>query len=249
MTRNSTPIVTGRSGRSQVRYQKVLHEDDPRFDPAFDLYEKAFHADERVSRAGFLNLLRRKRLGALSPSNAHLIVALKDDVVVGMGSGRYIASVNIGYIAYLVVDPDHGHQRIGPGIRNHLITAFRHDSELNGQPRLDAVVGEVREDNRWLKILSGRGQVMVLDVVYEQPRLSPEQSRVSLVLYYQPLYPMPDSLPVPYVIKVVRALYREIYGMDNPEERPVFRDFLRRLKGRDVVRHRPLRSPKPARDA
>ena len=235
----------GRSPRSMVRYRKVLHEADPLFEPAFTLYETAFPPEERMARSAFVEIMRRKRLGQLSPSNFHLIVTIKDGKVVGMGSGRYIASSNIGYVSYLVVHPDHGGQRLGPNIRNHLITSYKHDAELNGYERLDAVVGEVQAANRWLRILAGRGQVMVLDIDYEQPRLGPEMDRVPLVLYYQPLYPMPESLPVEEVIKIVRSLYREVYRMDDPDDRPVFQEFLKKLAGRRTIAHRSLKPRHP----
>jgi len=235
----------GRSARSVVRYRKVLHEADPLFEPAFALYKSAFPPEERMGKTAFVEIMKRKRLGQLSPSNFHLIVAIKEGRVVGMGSGRYIASANIGYVSYLVVDPAHSGQRLGPGIRNHLITSYRHDAELNGYDRLDAVVGEVQADNRWLRILAGRGQVMVLDIDYEQPRLGPDMERVPLVLYYQPLYPMPESLPVQEVVKLVRALYLEVYRMEEPESRPVFQEFLKKLEGRDRIGHRPLKHRHP----
>jgi len=228
-----------------VTYRTVLHEEDPCFEPAFALYERTFPEKERTSREAFVRVLRESRLGRIAPSNFHMIVALMGDRVVGMGSGRYLASSNVGYIAYLVVDPAHTGMRIGPGIRNHLIKAFRHDGEMHGEP-LKGVIGEVEEQNRWLRILSGRGQVMVLDVDYEQPALGTDLGRVPLMLYLQPSGPVPAELPAEEVIAIVRSLYQEVYYMDRPEERKVFQDFVRRLDGMTRIGHRRL-SRKPSK--
>lgn len=236
--RSSQPV------RPHVRYHKLMHEHDQTFEAAFALYERTFPAEERTTREAFIRQLRKKRLGQLAPSNFHCIVALKEGMVVGMGCGSYLASANLGYVSYLVVEPEHTKQRLGPNIRNHLITAYKHDAELNGHERLEAIVGEVRADNRWLRILSGRGQVMALDIEYEQPRLRSGLERVPLVLYYQPVQEMPKSLPAAKVRAIVEALYKEIYKMEDPMERPVFRDFIRQLEGRSSIGHKQLKHGK-----
>lgn len=228
------------SGGKRLRYHRVLHEEDPHFEPAFALYSGTFPPEERTTREAFMKIMRRGRLGHLSPSSFHMIVALLKDRVVGMGTGRYLSSANIGYVAYLAVDPGHKGRRIGPGIRNHLISAFRHDAELTGSG-LRAVIGEVEHTNRWLRILAGRGRVMALDIDYEQPRLGPHLTRVPLVLYYQPMGEMPEFLEAEDVARIVAALYREVYLMENPEERPVYRNFLERLRGRDRIGHRRIK--------
>jgi len=229
-----------RDSRKRIRYHNLLHEKDPRFDPAFALYERTFPPEERSSRRQFQQTLELKRHGRLWPSNYHMIAAILDDQVVGMGSGRYIAPANIGYVAYLVVDPAFGRRRIGPAIRNHLITAFKHDAQLAGHDALEASVGEVHEENRWLRILSGRGQVIALDIDYEQPALKSSLSPVSLVLYYQPMGPVPAPLPSEIVRRIVTGLWREVYFIDEPEKHPTCRAFLDRLSKMKTVGHRRL---------
>ncbi len=230
--------------RRRVRYHNILHEKDPRFEAAFDLYEQTFPREERSTREQFHQTLLSKRLGRLWPSSYHMIAASLDDKVVGMGSGRYMASANIGYVAYLVVRPDHGRRRIGPTIRNHLITAFKHDAQLAGHERLEAVVGEVHHDNRWLKILAGRGQVIALDIDYRQPPLKDGLEEVDLVLYYQPMGPVPEALSAARVREIVQALFREVYFMKDPDSHPTFRAFVGKLEGRHVVGHRRLTAPR-----
>jgi hypothetical protein len=138
-------------------------------------------------------------------------------------------------IGYLAVSPAARSCGIGPRLRAKLRSLFRRDArEICGQP-LQAVVGEVRRDNPWLKTLVRRDRVLALDFTYVQPRLHRDEHPVPLVLYYESLDRVRRRLPAALVRKLLYTTWRRIYRIPRPMARPEFRRMLADLAARSSV--------------
>jgi hypothetical protein len=102
---------------------------------------------------------------------------------------------------------------------------------IAGRP-LEAIIGEVRPDNPWLRHLVRREQAIALDFPYFQPSLGRKKKDVALVLYYQPIARQRSSLSAAELRRLLYTMWRRSYRVARPLTKPVFRRMLDSLKGR-----------------
>jgi len=112
-----------------------------------------------------------------------------------------------------------------------------------GHRSLGAIVGEVREDNPWLRYLVRREGAIALDFTYFQPSLGGGRKAVPLVMYYQPLVRPRRSLGSDELRKLLYTMWRRAYRVARPLRHPEFRRMLRSLAGRRRVGQRALPPP------
>jgi hypothetical protein len=174
-----------------------------------------------------------ERVGGLWTDTAwHLFVAERGGEVIGLCSGTYVGNVNIGVVGYLVSTAASRGSGIGTRLRNRLRRAFQQDAKrLIGKP-LAGIIGEVSETNPWLARLSRDPHVLVLDVDYYQPRLHATDDPSPFVLYYESMGRVRRSMPAAELRRLLYAIWRRVYRVRRPLERPAFNAMLRSLDGR-----------------
>lgn len=215
-----------------------MRASDPALAQAHRLLAAALPPHEVVPRREWREALAERSAGVWSDLRWHLLVAERMGRVLGMTSGTFLGSVEVGMIGYLALDPVLRGRGIGARLRTRLRSRFERDAaEFRGRP-LAAVVGEVDPDNPWLHYLMSRRGALALDLPYCQPPLRTGEPPHPLVLYYQPLHGRPRSLPVAEVRRLLFAIWRRLYRVARPLQHPVFRRMLRSLQGRTRVRSR-----------
>lgn len=183
----------------------------------------------------WLGSMKEKSLGVLTDLSWHLIVAEQKGKVVGFTSGAYLGNVNVGVVGYLATVPDVRAQGVGTVLRNRLRLLIRRDARrIAGRP-LDAIIGEVAATNPWLRTLARRKNVLVLDFPYYQPRLYPGDKASPFVLYYESLQRTRTRLPSAELRRILYAVWRRLYRVSRPLERPAFRIMLRALDKRRTI--------------
>jgi hypothetical protein len=226
----------------RLRIREIRTEDDPAFGRAYRLLAKLFPAAERMPRRAWAEVMQERNAGVWTDQNWHLFVAEYGRRIIGAASGAYLGNVNIGLVGYVAVTEGARTHGIGPRLRLALRLAFQRDAlRLAGRP-LEAMVGEVHGDNRWLRRLVHHGAI-ALDVPYFQPSLRRGGDDVPLVLYYQPLRVPRRSLPAADVRRLLYAIWRRAYRVPKPLGHPAFRRMLRALEGRERVGQRALEPP------
>lgn len=219
-------------GKGKTRIREVRAASDPAFRPAHRLLAASLPAGEVVSIREWRHTLAERSAGVWADQCWHLLVAERGGRVLGMTSGTYLGSLNIGMIGYLVLHPLLRKQGIGPRLRNRLRERFERDALAERGGALTAIVGEVDAANPWLLNLMRRAGALALDLVYYQPSLRADDTPSPLVLYYQPLTRPRKSLPVDEVRRLIYAIWRRLYRIAKPLQRPAFRLMLRSLRGR-----------------
>ncbi|HSE66238.1 MAG TPA: GNAT family N-acetyltransferase [Gemmatimonadales bacterium] len=222
-------------GAGRTRIREVLATRDPAFRPAHRLLAASLPAGEVVSIREWRHTLAERSAGVWTDQCWHLLVAERGGRVLGMTSGTYLGSHNVGMIGYLVLHPSLRKQGIGPRLRNRLRTCFERDARATRGEPLTAIVGEVDAANPWLLNLMRRAGALALDFPYYQPSLRAEDPPSPLVLYYQPLTRPRRFLPVDEVRRLIYAIWRRLYRIAKPLQRPAFRLMLRSLRGRRRV--------------
>lgn len=228
------------ASRAVTTIREIVDPGDPALRPAYALLTRTFHRSERVALREWIGSLRERASGLTSDVAWHLLVAEHRGKVVGLASGTYLGNVNLGVIGYLAMSPAVRSKGIGTRLRARLRQRFARDAErLAGRP-LAAIIGEVSETNPWLRTLSGRPAVLVLDFPYYQPRLSDDDDPSPFLLYYESMGAPRTRLAVGELKRILYTVWRRIYRVSRPLDRPAFRLMLRSLNGRRTVGRRRL---------
>jgi hypothetical protein len=218
-----------------LRIREIASERDPALRGAYRLLRRTFPPKELVPLSEMQNSLREREAGVLTDLRWHMLVAMRGDEVVGVGSGTYLGSLNVGTIGYLTVAPGERTGGLGARVRARLRKAFEQDALTIRGESLTALVGEVEADNPWLDYLVRRRGALALDLPYLQPEVRADREPVPLVLYYQPLRRSVKRLPVTTVRQLIFALWRRGYRIAAPMRDARFRRMLRALDGRRSV--------------
>ncbi|HUG52942.1 MAG TPA: GNAT family N-acetyltransferase [Vicinamibacteria bacterium] len=219
--------------RGGPRIREIVSPSDPAFVRAHTLLRRSFEPSELVSREAWKEVLREREEGLTTDTAWHLLVAEDKGRVVGAASGNYVGSLNVGLVGYVVIEPSVQARGLGSRLRRRLRLRFERDARrMRGRP-LEAIVGEVRADNPWLRHLVTREGAIALDFPYFQPSLGGRHGRtVPLVLYYQPLARRRTWLGAAEVRRLLYGLWRRPYRVSRPLARPAFQRMLASLEGR-----------------
>ncbi len=216
-------------------FREVIDPTDPALLQAHTLLRRAFHKTELVSRSEWQESLSERDAGLWSDSQWHILVAELEGEVIGVASGTYLGNINIGVIGYLAVSARARGFGVGPRLRKRLRTLFVRDARrIHGAP-LEAIVGEVRPDNPWLRTLTRQESVLALDFDYLQPDLHRSGQPVPLVLYYESLTRIRRRLPTALLRRILYTTWRRIYRIARPMSHAPFRRMLAGLKGRKTI--------------
>ncbi|HEX9565341.1 MAG TPA: GNAT family N-acetyltransferase [Gemmatimonadaceae bacterium] len=227
-----------RDGILTVR--EITAPDDVALRPAYALLRKTFPPTERVPIHEWRDTLREREAGLWTDLAWHLFVAERNGKVLGLASGTYVGNVNLGVIGYLAASPEARGLGTGTRLRVHLRAAFQRDAKRLTGESLAGILGEVSKTNPWLAHLSRNPRVLILDLEYFQPRLYPSDEPSPFVLYYESTDGPRRSIPVSELKRILYAVWRRVYRVRRPLERPAFRAMLRSLQGRRTVGRRPL---------
>lgn len=226
----------------RVRVRPVRDAADPALVAAHRLFRAEFEEAELVELKDWRNLLRERSAGLWTDLDWHLLVAERAGRVIAAGTGMYLGNVNVGIIGYIAVLPGARSRGLGPRLRAALRRAFQRDAARIRRRPLDGLVGEVREDNPWLRHLVRRERAIALDFPYFQPSIRGRRP-VPLVLYYQPLTTARRFLPAAFVRRLLYTMWRRPYRVAHPLSRRAFRTMMRALDGRGRIGQRELPPP------
>lgn len=231
--RQRRPSLPPRPPRTTIR--EITNSDDPALRRVYALLTRSFHHKERVTLREWRDSLREKASELPLDTAWHLLVAERAEQVVGLASGTYLGNVNLGVIGYLAMVPSLRSLGIGTRLRSRLRAVFARDAIRQGQPGLKGIIGEVNANNPWLERLSLRPAVLVLDFIYYQPRLHVEHKPSPYVLYYESMQAPRARIPVGELQRILYTVWRRVYRVSRPLERPAFRAMLHELKNRRFV--------------
>lgn len=216
-------------------YREVVKPTDRVLPKVHDLIRRNFPPNELVGRSEWRASLREREAGLWSDSRWHLVIAEHNGAVIGVASGTYLGNVNVGVVGYLAVSPAARGFGVGPRLRAKLRSLFREDAKAITGETLDAVIGEVRRDNPWLRRLVRSESVLALDFQYFQPRLRASDRPVPLVLYYEGVAEVRQRLPAARLRMVLYSLWRRIYRVPRPMAHGAFRRMLHDLDDRSMI--------------
>ncbi|MDH5197726.1 MAG: GNAT family N-acetyltransferase, partial [Gemmatimonadota bacterium] len=165
----------------------------------------------------------------------HLVIAEAAGRVIGVVTGSYLGNVNTGVIGYLAVARSARRLGVGPKLRARLRTLFERDARQILRRPLQAVVGEVRRDNPWLRTLIRAKRVLALDFPYFQPQLRRGDGPVPLVFYYESCDRSRRRLSATMIRRLLYTIWRRLYRIARPLSDPAFRQNLQGLSNRRSV--------------
>lgn len=236
------------AGKSLPAYREIVHSTDPAIRRVHALVRRTFHSNKLIGIHEWRDSLREQEAGLWADIRWHLQIAEHMGRVVGVASGMYLGNINTGVVGYLAVSARARGLGVGSRLRARLRASFRRDArKLAGKP-LDAVIGEVRRDNPWLRALVRNDRVLALDFTYLQPRLRPGDKPVSLVLYYEGIARPVHRLASARIRAILYTTWRRIYRIARPLAHAEFRRMLKDLEGRAFVGEIPMGDlPSPAK--
>ncbi len=235
------------TGTTLPTYREIVHSTDPAIRRVHDLVRRTFHSNKLVGIHEWRDSLREKEAGLWSDIRWHLVVAEMAGRVVGVASGMYLGNINIGVVGYLAVGARARGLGVGSKLRARLRASFHRDARRIAAKPLEAVIGEVRRDNPWLRSLVRNERVLALDFRYLQPKLRPGDKPVSLVLYYEGIARPIRRLASARLRTILYTTWRRIYRIARPLAHAEFRLMLQDLEGRASIGELRLRDLPPAR--
>ena len=240
------PSRTAHRHGARVSIREITDPTDPAVRRAYALLKQTFDRGERVALREWIGSLEESSHRLAADTAWHLLVAEQGTQVVGLASGTYLGNVNIGVIGYLAMVPEVRSRGIGSRLRARLRARFTRDAQRLARRPLDAIIGEVSSTNRWLRSLASRPEVLVLDFPYFQPRLSEDDEPSPYILYYESLTGPRDRLAVGELRRILYTVWRRVYRIARPMERPAFRLMLRALAKRRTVGRYKLKPRAPS---
>lgn len=235
------------TGTTLPTYREIVHSTDPAIRRVHNLVRRTFHSNKLVGIHEWRDSLREKEAGLWSDIRWHLVVAEMAGRVVGVASGMYLGNINIGVVGYLAVGARARGLGVGSKLRARLRASFHRDARRIAAKPLEAVIGEVRRDNPWLRSLVRNERVLALDFRYLQPKLRPGDKPVSLVLYYEGIARPIRRLASARLRTILYTTWRRIYRIARPLAHAEFRLMLQDLEGRASIGELRLRDLPPAR--
>lgn len=235
------------TGTTLPTYREIVHSTDPAIRRVHDLVRRTFHSNKLVGIHEWRDSLREKEAGLWSDIRWHLVIAELAGRVVGVASGMYLGNINIGVVGYLAVGARARGLGVGSKLRARLRASFHRDARRIAAKPLEAVIGEVRRDNPWLRSLVRNERVLALDFGYLQPKLRPGDKPVSLVLYYEGIARPIRRLASARLRTILYTTWRRIYRIARPLAHAEFRLMLQDLEGRASIGELRLRDLPPAR--
>jgi ribosomal protein S18 acetylase RimI-like enzyme len=223
-------------GGARRRIREIRSASDSDFAAAYALLKRTFPRSELMPKQSWLTVMREQERGLFTDTRWHLIVAVRGKVVVGAASGSYLGNVNVGLIGYVAVDPAARERGLGPRLRRRLTDAFERDARRIRRRPLKAIVGEVDEDNPWLRTVMRRHDAIPLDIPYQQPALGPRRKRVPLVLYWEPRgHGGRRWLSASELRRLLYTIWRRAYRVRAPLREPAFRRMMAALRSRKRI--------------
>lgn len=223
------------SASARPHFREITEPADPAVRQAHRLLTRNFHKAERVPIKEWRESLEEGGAGVWTDVRWHLAVAELRGDVIGVATGTYLGNVNTGVIGYLAVGASARGYGVGPALRGRLRSLFRKDARAIRGETLEAVIGEVRPDNPWLRTLVRRDGVIALDFEYHQPKLHVGEEPVPLVLYYEALGRIRKRLPTDLLRRLLYTTWRRIYRIARPLSNPTFTRMLAQLEGRRSI--------------
>ena len=182
-----------------------------------------------------LSEIEERRRGMPSAGDAHLLVMVDEDGrAAAAAAGIYLEAVNAGFVTYLAVRKELRGQRVGRGLRTHLVDSIR--AEARGKHGADPawVVGEVRSGSPWLQTLVTAGEAIPFDFPYFHPWM-PRGAEGRYVLYREPLADTRTELPAQEVVRLVYAIWRRAYRIRFPLQSETFCYMIDRLQSAGTI--------------
>lgn len=220
----------------EPRIMEVLDEREPLADGALSVILDMFAPSERQPLAELKSEIMERRLGMLTAHTFHLLTAVYEDEAdpAGTIAGMYLKGINAAFISYLGVRRQYRGQRLARVLRPRFIEACRADARANGRRDLAWVLGEVKAESPWLRRLVKTRGAIPFDIRYFHPGMTLDSTE-RYILYRQPVGDFRRELPTRLVRRVLYAVYRRVYRVRYPLQRPTFMDMLQQIEGRDEV--------------
>lgn len=234
-SKKSTRTRATRRPTPRIRTRELIDPRDPALKNAYTLLRQSFSRKERVRLSEWRGTMLEQKNQLATDVTWHLLVSEIDGRVVGLASGTYLGNVNLAMVGYLAIAPEVRALGIGTRLRARLRKLLERDARrITGRP-LAAILGEVSPGNPWLATLARRPSVLVLDFPYYQPRMYVDDEPSPFMLYYESLGEVRERIPVGELRRILFSIWRRVYRVGRPLDRPAFRVMLRALAGRRTI--------------
>ena len=218
-----------------LRIREVRDPNDRALAGAYRLLRAAFSSRELVRRRDIREAIIERNRGFLGDLNWHMLVAERGKILVGVATISYVGELNIGVVGYLAVRSSERSTGLGLRLRARLLQAVHKDALRIRKRPVDALIGEVRAENPWLRHLVVVHRALALDFPYWQPSIDGKARPVRLVLYYQPIARERTDLSGNEVRRLLYVIWRRLYRIPRPMKDATFLKMLTALQGRRLI--------------
>ncbi|RAP26695.1 hypothetical protein C2W64_01411 [Brevibacillus laterosporus] len=208
----------------EIIWHDIKDIESPLMPHALELYEQTFTEDLREPNSILLKGLTNE--GPIAPDTFHLLVGTDENQqVVAVSTFHYLATWNLGFIVYMMVNPAIQSGGIGSKMMMQIEKILKEDAQNHGTELVGLVLETEREEDahdeeeqvltqRRLRFFNRNGLVPVKGVPYKQPPLWENTKEVPLHLLVKWTKDTDGFLQEEWY-RFVQAVYKEKYGKIN----------------------------------
>ncbi|MED1665554.1 GNAT family N-acetyltransferase [Brevibacillus laterosporus] len=208
----------------EIIWHDIKDIESPLIPHALDLYEQMFTEDLREPNDILLKGLTNK--GPTAPDTFHLLVGTNENQqVVAVSTFHYLATWNLGFIVYMMVNPAIQSGGVGSKMMSKIEKILQEDAQKHDAKLTGFVLETEREEDahdeeeqiltqRRLRFFNRNGLVPVKGIPYKQPPLWENTKEVPLHLLVKWTKDTDGFLQEEWY-RFVQDVYKEKYGKIN----------------------------------
>ncbi|MFE7065171.1 GNAT family N-acetyltransferase [Sutcliffiella sp. NPDC057660] len=199
-----------------------------------ELYEQSFPIEVRESQDIFHRSIRYSE--SSFPNNFRFLVGVEDGKVLSFATSHFLASVNAGFVVYIVTNPSIRSIGLGSKTLTKLEELLNADAIKAGYENIDKILLETEtkemvhteeeraECSKRDKFFEKNGYIHLNSIDYRQPHLHKGESSIPLKLFVKKYNGIEISKDM--FQQAIVALYQEKYFKVNEIERNVLHKCL-----------------------
>ncbi|KPB06698.1 hypothetical protein AAV98_00265 [Bacillus sp. CHD6a] len=220
-----------------IEWIEITKNSTKYFDEVMKLYEQSFPLEVRESQDIFHRSIRYSE--SSFPNTFRFLVGIEDEKVLSFATGHFLASVNAGFVVYIVTNPSIRSSGLGSKTLHKLEELLNADAINAGYENIDKILLETEikemvhtekekeECGKREKFFKRNGYFHLSSIDYRQPPLHKEEQSVPLKLFVKKCNA--EDISYDRLQQAIVALYQEKYFHVNGIKRMVLHNCLREM--------------------
>ncbi|ETI66258.1 GNAT family N-acetyltransferase [Neobacillus vireti] len=217
-----------------IRWDEITYDNLTNIEKALIIYDQAFPIEVRESHNIFFESLQYAK--CRKPNSFRFLVGFEGGQLVSFATGHYLADTNLGFIVYLVTNPDVRSKGLGSKTLLKIEELLNKDAISAGNVSLRAIILETEKQElvhteeekvdciKRSRFFERNGYYQYKEINYIQPPLHNGECNVPLNLFINK-----NDISKEEIKDFIRVMYQEKYCLVNGIDKKVLRTCLKEM--------------------